>query len=83
MKLLISKKLRLRNKTFVWTGNVRNVFELNVFSVGCQDLKNSWGSIGTVEKSQKPLKTDEKMKVDTQDTTKTAMTKQNTKEIMM
>ena len=36
MKLLNSKKLKLRNKVFVWTGKVRNVVELNVLSVGCQ-----------------------------------------------
>ena len=98
MKLLNSKKLKLRNKVFVWTGKVRNVVELNVLSVGCQDLKNNGGSIGTVGKCQKPFETDEKMKEATQDTTKTsfltlsgskisivvtAITNQNTKKIMM
>ena len=98
MKLLNSKKLKLRNKAFVWTGKVRNVVGLNVLSVGCQDLKNNGGSIGAVGKSQKQFETDEKMKVATQDTTKTslltlsgskssivvtAMKKQKTKDIML
>ena len=73
MKLLNSKKLKLRNKAFVWTGKVRNVVGLNVLSVGCQDLKNNGGAIGTVGKSQKPFEADEKMKVATQDTTKTSL----------
>ena len=74
MKLLNSKKLKLRNKAFVWTGKVRNVVGLNVLSVGCQDLKNNGGgAIGTVGKSQKQFETDEKMKVATQDTTKTSL----------
>ena len=46
MKLLNSKKLKLRNKAFVWTGKVRNVVGLNVLSVGCQDLKNNGGGGG-------------------------------------
>ena len=73
MKLLNSKKLKLRNKAFVWTGKVRNVVGLNVLSVGYQDLKNNGGAIGTVGKSQKPFEADEKMKVATQDTTKTSL----------
>ena len=42
-----SKKYKLRNKTFVWIGRVRNVMKLNVLKVGCQDLKNN-GSTGTL-----------------------------------
>ena len=39
---------------------VRNVVELNVFKVGCQDFKNNEGSIGTRGKSHKPYETTEK-----------------------
>ena len=98
LKLQNSTKLKLRNKTFFWTGMVRNVVELNVLKVGCQDLKDNGGSIGTAEKSHTPCETTEKMKVAMRDTTKTifltlsgsnisivvtAMKKQKTKEIMM
>ena len=43
-----------------------------MFKVGCQDLKNNEGSIGTVGKSHKPYETTEKMKMANQDTTKTS-----------
>ena len=40
MKLISSKKVNQRNKTFVWTDQVRNVLKLNVLKVArCQDLK--------------------------------------------
>ena len=51
---------------------VRNLVELNVFKVGCQNLKNNEGSIGTLGKSHKPNETTEKMKMAKQATTKTA-----------
>ena len=51
---------------------VRNLVELNVFKVGCQNLKNKEGSIGTLGKSHKPNETTEKMKMAKQATTKTA-----------
>ena len=49
---------------------VRNVVELNVFKVGCQDFKNNEGSIGTQGKSHRPYET-EKIKMAKQATTKT------------
>ena len=51
---------------------VRNLVELNVFKVGCQNLKNNEGSIGALGKSHKPNETTEKMKMAKQATTKTA-----------
>ena len=33
-----------------------------MFQVGCQDLQNNFGSIGTLGKSHKPFETDKKMK---------------------
>ena len=42
-----------------------------MFKVGCQDLKNNEGSIGTPGKSQKPYETTEKMKMAMQATPKT------------
>ena len=42
-----------------------------MFKVGCQDLKNNEGSIGTLGKSQKPYETTEKMKMAMQATPKT------------
>ena len=41
-----------------------------MFEVGCQDLQNNFGSIGTLGKSHKPFETDKKMKKDKQATTK-------------
>ena len=43
MKLPISKQFKLRNKTFVWIGRVRNVIKQNVLYVKCKDLKNNGG----------------------------------------
>ena len=43
-----------------------------MFKVGCQDLKNNEGSIGTLGKSHKPYETTEKMKIAKQATTKTS-----------
>ena len=43
-----------------------------MFKVGCQDLKNNEGSIGTLGKSQKPYETTEKMKMAKQAPTKTS-----------
>ena len=45
--------------------------ELNVFKVGCQDLKNNEGSIGTLWKSHKPYETTDNLKMAKQATTKT------------
>ena len=42
-----------------------------MFKVGCQDLRNNEGSIGTLGKSQKPYETTEKMKMAMQATPKT------------
>ena len=50
----------------------RNVVELNVFKVGCQNLKNNKGSIGTLGESHKPYETTEKIKMAKQATTKTS-----------
>ena len=41
-----------------------------MFEVGCQDLQNNFGSIGTLGKSHKPFETDKKMKKVKQATTK-------------
>ena len=41
-----------------------------MFQVGCQDLQNNFGSIGTLAKSHKPFETDKKMKKVKQATTK-------------
>ena len=41
-----------------------------MFQVGCQDLQNNFGSIGTLGKSHKPFETDKKMKKGKQATTK-------------
>ena len=41
-----------------------------MFQVGCQDLQNNFGSIGTLGKSHKPFDTDKKMKKVKQATTK-------------
>ena len=41
-----------------------------MFQVGCQDLQNNFGSIGTLGKSHKPFETDKKMKKVNQATTK-------------
>ena len=41
-----------------------------MFQVGCQDLQNNFGSIGTLGKSHKPFETDKKMKKVKQATTK-------------
>ena len=43
-----------------------------MFKVGCQDLKNNQGSIGTLGKFLKPYETTEKMKMAKQATTKTS-----------
>ena len=43
-----------------------------MFEVGCQDLQNNFGSIGTLGKSHKPFETDKKMKKVKQATTKTS-----------
>ena len=43
-----------------------------MFQVGCQDLQNNFGSIGTLRKSHKPFETDKKMKKVKQATTKTS-----------
>ena len=43
-----------------------------MFQVGCQDLQNNFGSIGTLGKSHKPFDTDKKMKKVKQATTKTS-----------
>ena len=43
-----------------------------MFEVGCQDLQNNFGSIGTLLKSHKLFETDKKMKKDKQATTKTS-----------
>ena len=43
-----------------------------MLKVGCQDLKNYAGSIGTLGKSHKPYETIEKMKMAKQATTKTS-----------
>ena len=43
-----------------------------MFKVGCQDLRNNEGSIGTLGKSQKPYETTEKMKMAKQAPTKTS-----------
>ena len=51
---------------------VRNVVELNVFKVGCQDLTNNEGSTGTLGKSHKPYETTEKMQMARQATTETS-----------
>ena len=51
---------------------VRNVVELNVFKVGCQDLTNNEESIGTPGKSHKAYETTEKMKMAKQATTETS-----------
>ena len=42
-----------------------------MFKVGCQDLKNNEGSIGTLGKSYKSYETTEKMKMAMQATNKT------------
>ena len=42
-----------------------------MFKVGCQDLKNNEGFLGTLGKSHKPYETTEKMKMAKQTTTKT------------
>ena len=42
-----------------------------MFKVGCQDLKNNEGFLGTLGKSHKPYETIEKMKMAKQTTTKT------------
>ena len=39
-----------------------------MFKVGCQELKNNQGSIGTLGKSHKPYETTEKMKMTKQAT---------------
>ena len=43
-----------------------------MFQVGCQDLQNNFGCIGTLGKSHKPFETDKKMKKVKQATTKTS-----------
>ena len=43
-----------------------------MFQVGCQDLQDNFGSIGTLGKSHKPFETDKKMKKVKQATTKTS-----------
>ena len=43
-----------------------------MFQVGCQDLQDNFGSIGTQGKSHKPFETDKKMKKVKQATTKTS-----------
>ena len=43
-----------------------------MFKVGCQDLKNNEGSIGTLGKCHKPYETTEKMKMAKQATTETS-----------
>ena len=43
-----------------------------MFQVGCQDLQNNFGSIGTLGKSHKPFETDKKMKKVKQAPTKTS-----------
>ena len=53
-------------------GDCHELLALNVFKVGCQDLKNNQGSIGTLGKSHKPYETTEKMKMAKQATTKTS-----------
>ena len=63
MKLLISKKFKLRNKTFLWIGRVKKTQK---------DSKKYVGSLGTVGETQKPYETDEKIEMAKQDTTKTS-----------
>ena len=63
MKLLISKKFKLRNKTFLWIGRVKKTQK---------DSKKYVGSFGTVGETQKPYETDEKIEMGKQDTTKTS-----------
>ena len=43
-----------------------------MFNVGCEDLNNNKGSIGTLAKSHKPYETTEKMEIAKQATTKTS-----------
>ena len=43
-----------------------------MLKVGCEDLKNNEGSIGTLGKSHKPYETTEKIKMAKQATTKTS-----------
>ena len=63
MKLLISKKFKLRNKTFLWIGRVKKTQK---------DSKKYVESFGTVGETQKPYETDEKIEMAKQDTTKTS-----------
>ena len=67
MKLPISKQFKLRNKTFVWIGRVRNVIKLNVSQV-----PNTMGVYWYSRKSHKPFETDQKLKVAKQATSKTS-----------
>ena len=55
--MLNSKNLKLRNKTFDWTSNVKNLLKLKL-----KTEKKYVGSFGTVGETQKPYETDEKMK---------------------
>ena len=67
MKLPISKQFKLRNKTFVWIGRVRNVIKLNVSQV-----PNTMGVYWYSRKSHKQFETDQKLKVAKQATSKTS-----------
>ena len=63
MKLPISKKFKLRYKTFLYIGRVKKTQK---------DSKKYVGSFGTVGETQKPYKTDEEIEMAKQDTTTTS-----------
>ena len=72
MKLIHSKNLKLRNKTFDWTSKVRNLLLKAKFVVS-RELrlkKNTWGVLVQQEKL-KTHETDEKTEMAKRDTTKT------------
>ena len=62
--------MKLRNQTFVWTANVRNVMKLLKCVLSRVARLKTVRSFGTLRKSHKPFETAMKMKVAKQVTTK-------------
>ena len=68
MKLLNSKNLKLRNKTFDWTSKVRNLLKLRA-----KTQKNMWGLLVQQQKLKNHIKLTRKLEMPEQDTTKTSL----------
>ena len=73
MKLLNSKNLKLRKRTFDWTSKLRKPTKAKfvVLKSGAKTQKNIWGVLVQQEKL-KTHETDEKMEMPKQDATKTS-----------